>query len=163
MKYGLLAALVLGLSAPAVQAQRVGSYGKAIAEPAREPNLPAIGLDQRRGNQVPLDLVFRDEQDHEITLGSCVGGKPTVLILAYYRCPMLCSQVLNGVSSASTSAMKDRPRRRTKEGDSTLVTVRTYLGAWHGSTGIRCPTTKYWGYFRRGPQRMVIRRRNRMP
>jgi len=99
MRYAALAATLL-LSATAAHAQRVGSYGKAIAEPAREPNLPAIGIDQRLGEQVPLDLVFRDEQDREITLGSCVGGKPTVLVLAYYTCPMLCNQVLNGVVEA---------------------------------------------------------------
>jgi protein SCO1/2 len=26
-----------------------------------------------------------------------VDGKPTILVLAYYRCPMLCTQVLNGL------------------------------------------------------------------
>ncbi|MCE9531781.1 MAG: SCO family protein [Planctomycetes bacterium] len=72
-------------------------YGKAVAEPNRPPNFDAIGIDQKLGEQVPLGLIFRDEHDKEVTLGSCVGGKATVLVLAYYRCPMLCNQVLNGV------------------------------------------------------------------
>jgi protein SCO1 len=96
MRYVLLLALLL-LGVSDVRAQRVMNYGKAPAEPAREPNLPAIGIDQRLGEQVPLDLVFRDEHNQETTLGSCVAGKPTILVLAYYRCPMLCNQVLNGL------------------------------------------------------------------
>lgn len=89
--------LLFMISSTAVHAQRVMNYGKAPAEPAREPNLPAIGIDQLLGEQVPLDLVFRDEHDNEITLGSCVAGKPTILVLAYFRCPMLCNQVMNGL------------------------------------------------------------------
>ena len=45
--------------------------------------------------------MFHDEHDNEITLGSCVGGKPTILVIAYYRCPMLCSAVLRGVVEAA--------------------------------------------------------------
>jgi protein SCO1/2 len=59
--------------------------------------LTEVGVDQRLNNSVPLDLPFRDEAGNPITLGECVDGKPTILVLAYYRCPMLCSQVLNAV------------------------------------------------------------------
>lgn len=89
----ILILLLLALPAPAL----AQSYGKAVAEPAREPNLPAIGIDQRLGERVPLDLVFRDEHDNPVTLGQCVDGKPTILVLAYYRCPQMCNLVLNGV------------------------------------------------------------------
>jgi protein SCO1/2 len=100
-KYLALLTLVL-LAAPAF-GQRVGSYGRAPAAPSREPKdmLPTVNIDQHLGDQVPLDLVFKDEQDQEVTLGSCVGGKPTILVIAYYRCEMLCNLVLNGVLEAA--------------------------------------------------------------
>jgi protein SCO1/2 len=56
-----------------------------------------VGLDQHLNAQVPLDLIFLDDGGQPIRLGECVAGKPTVLVLAYYRCPMLCTQVLNGL------------------------------------------------------------------
>jgi protein SCO1/2 len=100
MRFAVLL-LVLALFTQPAQAQRGSmSYGKAIAEPARPLNTDAIGIDQRLGEQVPLDLVFRDEHDKEITLGSCVGGKPTVLVLAYYRCPQMCTLVINDLVKA---------------------------------------------------------------
>jgi protein SCO1/2 len=59
-----------------------------------------VGLDQRLGESVPLDLPFRDEAGQSVTLGRYFQGKPVVLVLAYYRCPMLCTQVLNGLVAA---------------------------------------------------------------
>lgn len=56
-----------------------------------------LGFDQRLNAAVPLDLSFRDEDGRRVTLRECVGGKPTVLVLAYYRCPQLCNLVLNGL------------------------------------------------------------------
>jgi protein SCO1 len=50
---------------------------------------------QRLNNQVPLDLVFRDETGRRVALREHVNGKPVILVLAYYRCPRLCSEVLN--------------------------------------------------------------------
>lgn len=64
------------------------------------PPPPAAGIDQRLGAKVPLDLPFKDEAGGRVTLGDCTAGKPTVLVLAYYRCPMLCTQVLNGLVRA---------------------------------------------------------------
>lgn len=67
-------------------------------------DLPAIlqevGIDQHLDAQVPMDLPFRDEHGQEITLRQCLDGKPAVLVMAYYRCPMLCTQVLNGLVEA---------------------------------------------------------------
>ncbi|HEX5474731.1 MAG TPA: SCO family protein [Vicinamibacterales bacterium] len=62
--------------------------------------LQNVGIDQRIGNQVPLDLTFMDENAHEVRLGSFFGKRPVVLVLAYYDCPMLCTQVLNGTVGA---------------------------------------------------------------
>ena len=71
----------------------------ATGEPEPRAN-PNVGIEQKLGDQVPLDLSFTDEDGNAVTLGDCVGGKPTILILAYYRCPMLCGEVLAGVLDA---------------------------------------------------------------
>jgi protein SCO1/2 len=62
--------------------------------------LEKIGIDQRLNDQVPLDAVFNDEQGREVRLGDYFKGKPVVLSLVYYSCPMLCNQVLNGMLSS---------------------------------------------------------------
>src|SRR6185295_16603782 len=59
-----------------------------------------VGYDQRLGEQVPLDLVLRDETGAPVTLADAVGDKPTVLSLVYYECPMLCTLTLNGLVGA---------------------------------------------------------------
>ena len=57
-----------------------------------------MGFDQRLGEQVPLDLVFRDEAGEEVRLGSYFGRRPVVLALVFHRCPLLCNQVLTGLT-----------------------------------------------------------------
>lgn len=56
-----------------------------------------IKIEQKLDQQLPLDLVFRDEAGQQVTLGQYFGKKPVVLALVYYDCPMLCTQVLNGM------------------------------------------------------------------
>ena len=56
-----------------------------------------IGIDQRLGEQLPLDLEFVDAQGEKIVLGQYFSDKPVALALVYYECPMLCTQVLNGL------------------------------------------------------------------
>jgi protein SCO1/2 len=69
----------------------------ARAEKALPPLLRGVGMQQRVNTQVPLDLEFRDETGQTVRLRDCCDGKPVVLVLAYYRCPMLCTRVLNGL------------------------------------------------------------------
>jgi protein SCO1 len=60
-----------------------------------------VGIDQHLDAQVPLDLPFVDEGGRNVKLSDYFGGKPVVLVLAYYRCPMLCTEVLNGLLKSS--------------------------------------------------------------
>jgi protein SCO1/2 len=82
------------------------AQGIHAAAPAGTPSgqLPAIlknvRYEQKLDTQVPLNLAFRDESGKPVRLGDYFGRKPVVLILAYYRCPMLCSQVLAGATHA---------------------------------------------------------------
>jgi protein SCO1 len=56
-----------------------------------------VGLDQRLGNSIPLDLTFRDETGATVKLGDYFHDKPVVLSLVYYNCPMLCKMTLDGM------------------------------------------------------------------
>ena len=75
---------------------------QAPGEPsAAKPGLLAkIGIDQRLNEQIPLDLEFVDETGRSVKLGDYFGKRPVLLALVYYECPMLCTQVLNGVTGA---------------------------------------------------------------
>jgi protein SCO1/2 len=79
-------------------------YGGAPASGTTSVGLPPVlkkvGIDQKLNGQVPLDLVFKDEQGREVRLGQYFKGKPVVLSLVYYTCPMLCNQILNGMLSS---------------------------------------------------------------
>lgn len=57
--------------------------------------LKEVRIEQKLGNQLPLDLNFRDESGQQVKLGQYFGKKPVVLSLVYYDCPMLCTQILN--------------------------------------------------------------------
>ena len=69
----------------------------AEAQVLNAPPPPDVGIDQKLDNQVPLDLTFNDEQGNPVTLGELMHGKPAVLSLVYYECPMLCGEVLQGM------------------------------------------------------------------
>ena len=60
-----------------------------------------MGIEQHLDTQLPLDAVFRDETGREVKLGDYFGEQPVVVALVYYRCPMLCTQVLNGFLKSS--------------------------------------------------------------
>ena len=62
--------------------------------------LQNVGIDQKLNQQLPLDLTFRDENGQVVELGQYFGKRPVVLSLVYYSCPMLCTQVLNGMVGA---------------------------------------------------------------
>lgn len=62
--------------------------------------LPGVDVEERIGSYLPLDLVFTDESGAPVRLGDVFGDdKPTLLIPAYYRCPVLCGILLKGVTT----------------------------------------------------------------
>jgi len=70
-------------------------------KPALPAALEGVGIDQRLDQQLPLDLTFRDEAGRSVPLSTFFRSKkPVILALVYYRCPMLCTQILNGLESS---------------------------------------------------------------
>ena len=59
--------------------------------------LKSVGVDQKLNEAIPLNLAFRDEHGNPVELAQYFGSKPVILSLVYYDCPMLCTQVLNGL------------------------------------------------------------------
>ncbi|MFZ0338517.1 MAG: SCO family protein [Terracidiphilus sp.] len=98
---GLAGAIVLCLAAPFVSAQ-VSSYSdKQAGRPNDQPSvLNGVGIEQRLNTQLPLNLTFTDDAGKQVPLASYFGKKPAILALVYYQCPMLCSEELNGLTSA---------------------------------------------------------------
>ncbi len=90
---GLLLAGMVVLAASHASAQE-------RAEPV-PPELEGVGVTEHRNAAVPLELSFRDELDHTVKLGDYFQpGRPVLLTLNYYRCPMLCTLQLNGLVEA---------------------------------------------------------------
>jgi protein SCO1/2 len=62
--------------------------------------LKNAGLDQRLGTQIPLNLHFRDSTGADAPLGRYFARKPVALALVYFKCAMLCPQVLHGLANS---------------------------------------------------------------
>lgn len=62
------------------------------------PTANDVGIDEKLGEMVPMDMVFYDEYGKSTTLGELIGGKPTIISIVYYRCPGLCSPLLTGLT-----------------------------------------------------------------
>ncbi|HEV8523881.1 MAG TPA: SCO family protein [Terriglobales bacterium] len=91
---------VLTIAALAVLAAVAAGAKPAPVEDTRPPLLRQVGIDQRLNQQLPLDVVFRNESGQRVPLRTYFGRRPVILTLVYYECPMLCNQVLNGLVSA---------------------------------------------------------------
>jgi protein SCO1 len=96
------AAMLLSAAAPVLA--QVAPYGeKTMGDPAQD-HLPdvlnTVKIDQRLGQQLPLDASFRDETGKTVKLGDYFGKKPVILSLVYYQCQILCMEDLNGLVGA---------------------------------------------------------------
>jgi protein SCO1/2 len=114
MKFWAVSLALWALSAPAYA--QGGSYSQAepgfpqpsydMMDPgtlatARLPQFDTVSFKQRLNTQLPLDAHFKDENGRDVRLGEYFDGKrPVVLAFVYYSCPMLCTQIMNGVSRA---------------------------------------------------------------
>jgi protein SCO1/2 len=108
------------------------------------PELVGVGINDRRGEQVDLDLEFTDESSSRVKLREYFGaGRPVILTLVYYECPMLCNLILNalvdGLEEVEWSAGREfeivtvsfNPEEGPKLAD---VKKRAYLTQYHRPT-----------------------------
>src|SRR5262245_36024947 len=83
------------------------SYGRA-PKIESDPTLPGrSGVDSKIGTKISLDLTFHDHLNRPVALRDVMGGKPTILVLAYYSCPKLCTEVLNGLVAEMRKMARD--------------------------------------------------------
>ena len=113
LKLKLLLGLSILLMAGSVSAQKTEHYNSPLYSPKTyDPSqagvsngLPSqlneVGIEQKLNSQLPLDAEFKDENGNAVKLGDYFSkGKPVVLALVYYECPMLCNEVLNGLTGS---------------------------------------------------------------
>ncbi len=113
LKLKLLLSLSFLLLATNVPAQKTEHYNSPLYAPKKyDPSqagvssglptaLNTVGIEQKLNGQLPLDAEFKDENGKAIKLGDYFGkGRPVVLALVYYECPMLCNEVLNGLTGS---------------------------------------------------------------
>jgi protein SCO1/2 len=94
----LTLALTASASAQAFQQRPIGEYAPGTERPDV---LRDVSIEQRINEKLPFDAVFRDQSGKTVKLGDYFqDGKPAILTLVYYECPMLCNMVLNGLSSS---------------------------------------------------------------
>jgi protein SCO1 len=147
-------AAALFMAASTAQAQYATGPQQMSPPSLQQPDiLKRVGIDQKIGQQLPLDITFHDEAGRDVRLGDYFGRRPVVLALAYFDCPMLCTQVLNGMTAALKTLNFDAGRdydvvvvsidpRDTPRvaGDKKMAYVASYgrpqtAAGWHFLTG----------------------------
>lgn len=93
---------LLGIMTAAVllAGSALAQMGNPAGQDTQSPVLAEVRIDQKLDQQVPLGLQFKDESGKTVALGDYFGKRPVVLTLVYYQCPMLCTEVLNGMTSS---------------------------------------------------------------
>ncbi|WP_305043074.1 SCO family protein [Geoalkalibacter sp.] len=92
-----LAVALLALGGPAL-AGDPHHHPPLVAPEEREASGP-VGLDERLGDYLPLDLVFHDEQGEAVTLGELIRV-PTLIAPVYYQCPNVCNFLQQGLAAS---------------------------------------------------------------
>ena len=98
--FPLLLAAALLLSQPLFAQVRGPMTGGIMTPPPtqRPAGLQFVGIDQHLNAEVPGNIEFRDELGNPVQLSDYFGhGRPVILNLGYYQCPMLCSELLQGL------------------------------------------------------------------
>jgi protein SCO1 len=95
---GIAAVLVLSLAVPALAQQYSADKPVGTAAQSTPAFLKKAGISQNLGNQLPLNDRFVDSNGTNVSLGTYFEHRPVVMALVYYKCKMLCPQVLSGMA-----------------------------------------------------------------
>jgi protein SCO1 len=119
LRLKLFAVIIILLTIGNVSAQKTEHYNSPLYAPKTyDPNefgsssglpktLEKVGIEQKLNEQIPPDAVFKDENGNAVKLGDYFGKRPVILALVYYECPMLCNEVLNGLTGTLKSLSFD--------------------------------------------------------
>lgn len=77
-----------------------------------------VGVDEKLGQQVAKDIVLTEENGKTLKFSDLLNGKPIILNLVYYRCPGICSPLMNGLTQAVDNLADLEPGK-----DYTIITV----------------------------------------
>jgi protein SCO1/2 len=116
----VIATLLVGMTALADN--RLPSTDGPAGLPAnvRPPQLEGVGIDEHLGRPIDLSLTFIAENGYPVALSEYFHqGRPVILNLVYYNCPMLCTLVLNG----QTEALRAIPWTPGKEYEVVTVSI----------------------------------------
>jgi protein SCO1/2 len=101
---GWQAAILCGVLLGSPLFAQVSSYGDKQSGENTGDQLPQVlqkvGVSQHLNQQLPLDATFLDETGKSVSLGDYFGKRPAILSMVYYNCPMLCSEEMDGLTSA---------------------------------------------------------------
>lgn len=96
------------LAPPAARAQSGPNFLTGQIDTPGKPStikpsqLTNVTFKQHLNQMLPLDASFKDEYGRTVTLGKYfTGKKPVILAFVYFTCPMLCTQIMNGISSTA--------------------------------------------------------------
>jgi protein SCO1 len=112
LKALLFCAVLIAVCPTAALSQKNEHYNSPLYSPKKyDPSqgtvnglpdpLKKIGIEQKLGEQLPLDAEFKDESGRTVKLGEFFNkGRPVIIAFVYYECPMLCNEVLNGLTGS---------------------------------------------------------------
>ena len=106
VRTGVLGVMMLAAAVVSASAQMSAPLSVPPPSPSALQAIPIlrdVGIDQKLDSAVPLTAPFVDENGHDVILGQYFGTRPVALVLAYYECPMLCTQVINAVAASITA------------------------------------------------------------
>ena len=114
---------------------------KAAGAGEANANHVEVGIEEKLGQNIPLDLKFKDENDNEITLRQISDGKPLIIDMAYYTCPGICDAVLASLTS-TLDEVSETPGK-----DFNVATV-SFDPADNSTIALK-KKEQYWGLLRR--------------
>jgi protein SCO1/2 len=105
---------------PACVLLALGALSAEAADPVLPRELEGVGVDEKLGEKIDLNLEFMATDGYPKPLKNYFGkGRPVILNLVYYTCPMLCNLVLNG----QTNVLREIPWTPGKEYDVVTISI----------------------------------------
>jgi protein SCO1/2 len=108
MRIWLAGLLVLGLAGGARAQGYSADQPLGATAQSRPDYLAHAGIEQRLGESLPMDAVYTDETGRTGAVRSWFDGRPVAMAEVYYKCAMLCPQVLHGLATGLQQAGAER-------------------------------------------------------